>query len=103
MRTLPLLAAALLAAAGTAAQAAGPDVQYLSPATLGQSVRTREAVVAETRNALASGELKLGGELDTSRPAAPVAAKAPVLSRAEVRAAVIAARNDHTLPRNGEL
>ncbi len=102
MRTNQLIAAALLAVAGASSFAAGPARDYISPARLGESVRTREAVVAETQNAIAAGQLKFGGDVVQSTFAPAVVDAAP-LSRAEVRAAVAAARANGTLPRNGEL
>lgn len=102
MRTNQLIAAALLAVAGASSFAAGPSKDYISPARLGESVRSREAVQAETRNAIAAGELKFGGDVVESRQVAAATDKAP-LTRGEVRAAVAAARADHTLARNGDL
>ena len=102
MRTSHLIAAAFLAVAGTSSFAAGPAKDYISPARLGESVRTREAVVAETRNAIVAGELKPVGDVVQSTYSAAVPESKP-LTRAEVRAAVAAARADHTLKTIGEL
>jgi hypothetical protein len=102
MRTSHIIAAALLAVAGASSFAAGPARDYQSPTNFAQSVRTREAVSAETRNALASGDLKLGGDVVESKVTA-VVAEPTTVTRAEVRAAVAAARADHSLIRNGEL
>jgi hypothetical protein len=102
MRTTQFIAAALLAVAGASAFAAGPARDYQSPTNFAQSLRTREAVSAETKNALASGDLKLGGDVVESKVAA-VVAEPTTLTRAEVRASVAAARADHTLALNGEL
>ena len=103
MRATQLIAVVLLAAAGASSFAAGPARDYQSPTNFAQSLRTREAVVAETQNAIAAGELKLGGDVVESKVAPVVVANQKPLTREEVRAAVAAARADHTLPRNGEL
>lgn len=102
MRANQLIAATLLAVAGASSFAAGPGRDYQSPTNFAQSVRSREAVEAETRNALASGELKLGGDYNEQKFVAVVQEQKP-LTRAEVRASVLQARAEHTLPRNGEL
>jgi len=89
MRTPSIIAAALLAL-GTASSAfaAGPARDYQSPTNFMQSLRTREAVQAETLNAIASGELKLGGDVIESVRAALSETGHSQFVVAEVRAAV---------------
>ncbi len=97
MRTQQVIAAALLAVAGASAFAAGPAKDYISPARLGTSVRTREAVVAEVANLRATGQLQAGGDVVEKTPAPVVIAEQQPLTRAEVKAAVAQARIEHKL------
>ena len=104
MRTPQRLAIATLLAVAGASAFAGTVGEYAPLATKAESLRSREAVIAEVLNLRAQGELAIGGELSDAVAVAPAAAlQAPVLTRADVKAQVTAARAAHALPRNGEL
>jgi hypothetical protein len=67
------------------------------------SERSREAVVAELRNAQARGTWRPTGEIGERAIAPAVPAPPAVLTRAQVRSDVAQARAAHQLPRVGEL
>jgi hypothetical protein len=108
MQVRQLVATALVSVSvfGAASAMAQDDSFTNSVGTTSYSAhsnRSREAVVAELRNAQAQGAWRGAGELSEAPVSAPVPAPPAVLTRAQVKADVAQARASHQLPRVGEL
>jgi hypothetical protein len=104
----PLLAAAIgLAALGSSMNTFAAD-KGCTTIALGimrcdaHSDRTREAVIAETQNAQAAGQLKVVGELAGAPEGQPVPAVTVSKTRAQVKAELALARANHELPKPGD-
>ncbi len=104
MQVRQVLAAALLAvtAVGAMSQELDPSetlqAKNLAANKLATSTRTREAVVAETRNAQAAGQLQVVGERAEATPAAVVPEQQYAgRTRADVKAELAQWRKTHPL------
>ena len=67
------------------------------------SERTRDAVVAETRNAQSAGQLKAVGELAGAPNGEPVPMPPVAMTRTQVRTELAQARTNHQLQFVGDL
>jgi len=94
-------ALAVLGVANATSAFAGTVGAYDSPALAAQSLRSRDAVVAESANLRAQAGFKATGE--TAEAPAVVTVANLALSRDAVRQQVAAAQAARTLPRQGEL
>jgi len=99
--TRTFFAAAALAVLGSTSGFAGTVGAYDSPALAAQSLRSRDALIAESANLRAQAGFKATGETAD----APVVVRVVdvTLSRDAVREQVAAAQAAHTLARQGEL